>query len=105
MSIGASPTIRRDVKILGLVSAGPFLSHFSAICLPPVFLFMKDDLGVSFAALGLLMGVRSFVSGAMQIPAGMLVDRIGAKPVLLGGMALMAGGTALVAIAPDYWSV
>ena len=105
MSFVANAGLRRDVKILGLVSAGHFLSHFYAICLPPVFLFMKDDLGVSFAALGLVMGVRSFVSGAMQIPAGMLVDRIGAKPVLLGGMTLMAGATALVAVAPDYWSL
>ena len=105
MSIAASPTFRRDVKILGLVSAGHFLSHFYSICLPPVFLFMQADLGVSFAALGLLMSVRSFVSGAMQIPAGMLVDRIGARPVLIGGMVLMAGATALVALAPGYWSI
>lgn len=105
MSIAASPTFRRDVKILGLVSAGHFLSHFYAICLPPVFLFMQTDLGVSFAALGLLMSVRSFVSGAMQIPAGMLVDRIGARPVLIGGMVLMAGGTGLIAVAPGYWSI
>jgi len=105
MSIAASPTFRRDVKILGLVSAGHFLSHFYSICLPPVFLFMQADLGVSFAMLGLLMSVRSFVSGAMQIPAGMLVDRIGARPVLIGGMVLMAGATALVAVAPGYWSI
>jgi predicted MFS family arabinose efflux permease len=103
LSIAASPTVARDVKILGLVSAGHFLSHFYAICLPPVFLFIKDDLGISFAALGLLMSVRSLVSGGMQLPAGMLVDRIGAKPVLLGGMILMAGATGLVAITPNYW--
>jgi len=105
MSGVVNPTTGRDVKILGLVSAGHFLSHFYAICLPPLFLFIRDDLGTSFAALGLLMSVRSFTSGAMQVPAGMLVDRIGARPVLIGGMILMAGATALSAIAPSYWAL
>ena len=71
----------------------------------PLFLFIGKDLGVSFALLGLLMSVRSFTSGAMQVPAGMLVDRIGARPVLIGGIALMAGATALSAIAPSYWAL
>ena len=105
MSSVANPARGRDVKILGLVSAGHFLSHFYSICLPPLFLFISKDLGVSFALLGLLMSVRSFTSGAMQVPAGMLVDRIGARPVLIGGMALMAGATALSAIAPSYWAL
>ena len=105
MSGVVNPTAGRDVKILGLVSAGHFLSHFYAICLPPLFLFIRDDLGTSFAALGLLMSVRSFTSGAMQVPAGMLVDRVGARPVLIGGMILMAGATALSAVAPSYWAL
>jgi MFS family permease len=105
MSSVAKPAAGRDVKILGLVSAGHFLSHFYAICLPPLFLFISRDLGVSFALLGLLMSVRSFTSGIMQVPAGMLVDRIGARPVLIGGMILMAGATALSALAPSYWAL
>lgn len=103
MSVAAAPTFRRDVKILGLVSAGHFTSHFYSLCLPPLFLFIRDDIGASFAMLGALMSVRSFISGSMQIPAGFLTDKIGAKPVLMGGLALMAGGTALMAFAPNYW--
>lgn len=103
MSVAATPTFRRDVKILGLVSSGHFISHFYSLCLPPLFLFIRDDIGASFAMLGFLMSVRSFISGSMQIPAGFLTDRIGAKPVLIGGLALMAGATALMAFAPNYW--
>jgi FSR family fosmidomycin resistance protein-like MFS transporter len=96
---------RKDAQILGLVSAGHYFSHFYTLTLPPLFLFIKDDLGVSFALLGLLMSIRNFVSGSMQIPAGMLVDRVGAKPVLIGGMALMAGSITLTAVVPNYWSL
>lgn len=96
---------RKDVHILGLVSAGHFFSHFYTLTLPPLFLFIKGDLNVSFAMLGLLMSVRSFISGSMQIPAGFLVDKIGAKPVLIGGMALMAGSIALTAVVPSYWAL
>lgn len=103
MSVAASPTFRRDVKILGLVCSGHFLSHFYSLCLPPLFYFVRDDIGASFAMLGFLMSVRYFVSGAAQIPAGILSDKIGAKPVLMGGLALLAGATALMAFAPNYW--
>lgn len=96
---------RKDVHVLGLVSAGHFLSHFYTLTLPPLFLFIKDDLNVSFALLGLLMSVRSFVSGSMQIPSGLLVDKIGAKPVLIGGMVLMAGSITLTAVVPSYWAL
>jgi MFS transporter, FSR family, fosmidomycin resistance protein len=95
----------KELRILGLVSAGHFFSHFYTLTLPPLFLYIKDDLGVSFAMLGLVMSVRNFVSGSMQIPSGFLVDRIGAKPVLIGGMTLMAGSIALTAIVPSYWAL
>jgi MFS family permease len=96
---------RKDAHILGLVSAGHFFSHFYTLTLPPLFLFIKDDLNVSFAMLGALMSVRAFVSGSMQIPSGFLVDKLGAKPVLIGGMALMAGSIALTAVVPSYWAL
>lgn len=105
MTVAAAPTFRRDVKILGVVSAGHFLSHFYSLCLPPLFYYVSQDIGASFTMLGLLMSVRAFIGGTMQIPAGFLTDRIGAKPVLLGGLALMAGATALMAIAPNYWTL
>lgn len=96
---------RKDVHILGLVSAGHFFSHFYTLTLPPLFLFIKDDLNVSFAMLGALMSLRAFISGSMQIPAGFLVDKLGAKPVLIGGMALMAASIALTAVVPSYWAL
>ena len=50
--------------------------------------------------LGLLVGVFYAASGVTQFVAGFAVDRFGARPVLLGGLALLAGGTMLAALAP-----
>jgi FSR family fosmidomycin resistance protein-like MFS transporter len=41
-------------------------------------------------------------SGLCQTPAGFLVDRIGPRPVLFGGLALLAAATTLMAFAPNY---
>jgi predicted MFS family arabinose efflux permease len=34
---------------------------------------------------------------------GILVDRIGARPVLIGGLAVLSGSVALMGLAPSYW--
>ncbi len=98
-------TTRHDVKILGLVGSGHFLSHFYMLCLPPLFLFFKDEFGVSYTALGLLLSVREVITGSLQLPMGMLVDRIGARSVLTIGLLMMAVGIGLIAFADSYWMV
>ena len=42
-------------------------------------------------------------SGIVQFAAGFVVDRLGARPVLLGGMALLALGTLAASLAPNPW--
>ena len=49
---------------------------------------MPDDLGVSYTVLGVMVAVFSGASWLCQFPAGVLVDRIGARPVLFAGGAL-----------------
>ena len=49
------------------------------------FLFIKDELGVSYAALGFLVALFYTLSGLLQPLAGFVVDRYGARSVLLGG--------------------
>ncbi len=70
---------RQDAKILGLVSTGHFCSHFYLMCLPPLFYFLNQDLGISYTELGLMVSLRTMSTGFAQVPAGILVDRYGAK--------------------------
>jgi MFS transporter, FSR family, fosmidomycin resistance protein len=96
-------TMRRNVQVLALVGSGHAVSHLYLLALPPLFPLLRDDLGASYAALGLLVTVFNVATGAAQIPAGFLVDRFGARRLLLLGLGIM--GTAMTALgfAPTYW--
>lgn len=97
-------SFRRDVRVIGLVGVAHGLSHFLQLALPPLFPLLRAQFDVSWTLLGSLVGVFYIASGAMQFTAGFLVDRFGARPVLLGGMALLACGTLLASLAPGaYW--
>ena len=88
---------------MGLVGAAHFFSHFFQLTLPPLFPLLKEVFGVPYVALGLAMSVFYGSSGIGQTISGVLVDRLGASRVLLGGMALFAGSIALAGLVPTYW--
>jgi MFS family permease len=54
-----------------------------------MFPWLKDAFALSYAELGLLMSVFFVVSCVAQATSGFLVDRIGARPVLFGGISLL----------------
>ncbi len=49
--------------------------------------------------LGMLVGVYYAASGISQFASGFVVDRLGARPVLLAGIAFAVGGTMLASLA------
>jgi MFS family permease len=54
-----------------------------------MFPWLRDAFALSYAELGLLMSVFFVVSCIAQAASGFLVDRIGARPVLFGGIGLL----------------
>ena len=48
------------------------------------------------------MTVFFIASGACQVPAGFIVDRIGARNVLMAGLGCLAGATLLYGLIPSY---
>ena len=97
------PSLRRDVRVIGLIAAGHFFSHFYQLALPPLFPVLKAVFGVPYLALGVVMSVFYGASGIGQTLSGFLVDRLGALRVLLGGMALFSTAVALAGLVPSYW--
>ena len=93
---------RRDVKTIALVGVAHLFSHLYQLVLPPLFPLIRAEFGVSYAKLGLLIGIFYAVSGVMQTPAGFLADRIGARKVLIGGLGLLAVSATLYGFAPNY---
>lgn len=98
----AKPT-RRNAQVLALVGSGHAVSHFYLLALPPLFPLLREDLGVSYAALGLLVTLFNVATGAAQIPAGFLVDRFGPRRLLLCGLAIMGAAVMALGVAGSYW--
>ena len=92
-----------ETRTLTLIGAGHFLSHFYALTLPPLFLFFREEFDASYTMLGAMVAGYAMVGGVLQAPVGLAVDRWGARPVLLAGLALNAAAITAMGFAPGYW--
>lgn len=93
---------RQEASTLGAVGVAHFCSHLLQLALAPLFLFMREDLNVSFFALGLVLSTFYLCSGVGQVVSGILVDRFGAHRLLLCGLLLQGTATAAMGLAPHY---
>jgi len=101
----AAPTrpARDDATVIALVGAAHGISHFSQLLLAPLFPWLKEAFGVSYAELGLLMTIFFIVSCVVQAVSGFVVDRFGPRPVLFGGLGLLGVSALGYAASPAYW--
>jgi MFS family permease len=107
-SRGAAPERRSDAQqwaVIWLVGAGHFISHFYVLCLPPLFLLMGPDLQASNAELGFILTCFFVAVAAVQMPVGMLVDRVGARRVLCVGLFILSGAITLSGLTSSYWAL
>ncbi len=93
---------KRYAAIMSMIGTGHAFSHLYLLVLPPLFPVLREEFGVGYAALGLLVTMMNVASGVCQIPAGILVDRFGARLILIGGLVLMGGSVVLMGFAPGY---
>ncbi len=105
MTDAAAGTLKREMKVVGVVSGGHFMSHCYSMMLPPLFPILHLELGVSYTALGLMLSLRSLLFGSMQLPAGILVDRFGARLILVLGFAIILTCYSLMAMSEAFWMV
>lgn len=72
----------------------------------PVFALYAESLeSVTPFLVGLAVGIYGLTQAALQIPFGMLSDRIGRKPVIFAGLLLFALGSVIAATADDIWMI
>lgn len=68
----------------------------------PVFaLFARDLADATPLRVGLALGVYGLTQAALQIPFGLVSDRLGRKPVIVAGLLLFAAGSLLAAVSRD----
>lgn len=102
MSTLPSSTAGRDMRVLTLVSTGHFMSHYSQLILPALFPLMTDMYSVGYAALGLIVTLINASGAVAQIPVGFLVDRIGAKNLLVAGLLVKTLAIGAMAMTDSY---
>jgi MFS family permease len=94
---------RRATVSLGLVYAVRMLGLFMIL---PVFALYAGELEYATPFLmGLAIGVYGLTQALLQIPLGMLSDRVGRKPVIIGGLITFAAGSVLAALADSIYGV
>ena len=88
---------RGELQTLAVVSGAHLVSHLHLMVLPVLLHLLKERTNVGFFELGLALTTFNVVSGLTQAPMGFLVDRIGARSVLIAG--LLLGGLAFASMA------
>jgi MFS family permease len=104
-AIATASSHPHQYRVMGVIGIGHAASHFFHLVVPALFPLIKEDLGVSYAELGLLTAVFFVTSGIFQTVAGFVVDHIGARQTLFVGLGLVAGGIFLCGFAPGYTSL
>ncbi len=91
-----------ELRVVAPICAAHFISHYYMIMLAPLFAFVRADYGVSYTDLALALTAFNVVSAALQTPVGFLVDRIGARVVLIAGVALGAAAFAVAGLVHSF---
>ena len=72
----------------------------------PVFVLYADVLpGATPLLMGLALGIYGLTQAALQIPFGMLSDRIGRKPLIAFGLLLLIVGSVVAALAETVYGI
>ena len=94
----------RERKIVGVVGAAHFYSHFYFLVLPLMFPILYDVYGIGYTELGIGYAVFSATTALFQAPIGFIVDRYGARSILIAGVAVESVVLALFGVFHSYTS-
>lgn len=99
-----SPLTRQELRTALALAAAFFLRMLALFMLTPVLALHVDDLaGATPLLIGVAIGIYGLTQASLQIPLGVLSDRIGRLPVIAGGMSVFVLGALLAAFATHIW--
>jgi FSR family fosmidomycin resistance protein-like MFS transporter len=92
-----------ETRLVYSVCFAHFVSHYYILLLAPLFIFVREDYGVSYTELGFALTAFHVVSTVLQTPVGFLVDRWSARHMLGAGLLIGAGAFAIAALVDSFW--
>jgi len=105
-AVGGGGMSRAELRAALSLSGVYALRMLGLFMILPVFALYATHLeGVTPALTGLAIGVYGVTQAMLQIPAGLLSDRIGRKPVIIGGLLVFALGSVVAAQAESIHMV
>ena len=90
-------------RIVGAVSAAHFVSHYYILLLAPLLPFVRAEYGVSYTEIGFAFAAFNVVSTVLQTPVGFLVDWLGARILLIAGLAIGAAAFTVAGLVDSFW--
>ncbi|BDW10779.1 MFS transporter [Polynucleobacter sp. SHI8] len=93
---------KKDVEIISLIGLAHSISHFFHLIIAPLFPWIKEEFGLTYAELGLLMTTFYVVSSVVQSTSGLLVDRYGARPLLFIGIFFLMISAFILGLSQTY---
>mgnify|MGYP001046273085 CR=1 FL=1 len=102
MSATTAEPFRHDVRVISLIGVAHGASHYYQLAFATMLLIVRQEVGLSYADVGLLAGIFYGVSGVAQTAAGFAVDRFGARPILAGGLLVVGVGLGLISFAHSF---
>jgi len=97
------PKERRAISVIALIAMCRMFGLFAL--LPVLSLFAANLEGATPILVGLAVGAYGFTQASLQIPFGLLSDRIGRIPVIILGLGLFAAGSILAALSDTITGV
>ena len=94
---------RRATWALGSVFSLRMLGMF--MVLPVLTTYGMSLAGASEALIGLAIGIYGMTQALFQIPFGLLSDKVGRKPLIVGGLLMFALGSVIAALSDAIWGV
>jgi len=91
------------MRIVGAVSAAHFVSHYYILLLAPLLPFVRAEYGVSYTEIGFAFAAFNVVSTVLQTPVGFLVDWLGARILLIAGLAIGAAAFTVAGLVDSFW--
>ena len=94
LKAGSSIALIYGIRMLGLFMILPVFS-----------IFAENLPDTTPLLIGLALGIYGLTQGLLQIPFGMLSDKLGRKPVIAGGLVIFAIGSIVAAYADTIYGV